>query len=342
MKSFIYKKINSKKFLGLTSIFFALIIIVSVTFIVRNNLIPIDSNRINRQNGNFKLISPILDCQAEDSGDESVVSIDDAQKTVALLKQKYNLQEMAVYFRDLNDGPWVGIHEKEFFEPASLLKLPLVISFYDYSEDFPAALDQKVVVTAADQANALVQNIKSAQSLEVGKEYTLKQVAESMILYSDNVAFNVLSRNVPVSYINDIFSAIGVTYDMSGTDLKLSVKDYSSFLRVLYNASYLNKKDSENVLAILARADYTNGLVAGVPKGIVVAHKFGERSFGDSAIGKNIIVGETQLHDCGIIYYPKRPYILCVMTRGFDLTAEQNSIKDISTFFYNKVDDLHN
>ncbi len=29
---------------------------------------------------------------------------------------------ISVYFRDLNNGPWFGINEKEEFSPASLLK----------------------------------------------------------------------------------------------------------------------------------------------------------------------------------------------------------------------------
>ena len=341
MKNFIYQKINSKNFFGFTSIFFVLITIILIIVIVHINITSVDSNKISHERGNYKLISPILDCQAVNSGDESVVNANDVKSTISFLKEKYNLQEMAVYFRDLNDGPWVGVKEQEFFEPASLLKLPLLISFLSYSEDFPDVLDKKVVATEVNQANALTKNIKSSKSLEIGKEYTLEQVAESMILYSDNVAFNILSKKVPSSYVNDVFSSIGVTFSQSSGDLTLSVKDYASFFRVLFNASYLTRKDSEKALDLLARADYKDGLVAGVPKGVVVAHKFGERSFKDSTLGQNVIIGEKQFHDCGIIYYPERPYILCVMTRGFDMREQQKSIKDISTFFYNKINDLH-
>ena len=339
VKDFIFQKLHSKKFLGLVSIFLILVIVLLIFIIVRNNLL-LGSNTINHEIGTFKLISPILDCQATNPGGESVVNNDEVKNEVATLKEKYNLGEIAVYFRDLNNGPWVGVREKEGFEPASLLKLPLLISFLNYSEDDSSVLNKKVIVEEKYAANALPQNIKPAKSIEVGKEYTLEQVAESMIIYSDNIAFNLLADNVPKNYIDDLFNNIGVTFTNSNNEMILGVKDYASFLRVLYNASYLNKKDSEKALDLLSRVDYKNGLVAGVPGDVIVAHKFGERALKDSNVGKNIIVGETQLHDCGIVYYPGRPYILCVMTRGFNLGDRQNSIQDISSFFYKKIKDL--
>jgi hypothetical protein len=48
---------------------------------------------------------------------------------------------------------------------------------------------------------------------------------------------------------------------------------------------------------------------------------------------------EVQLHDCGIVYYPKRPYILCVMTRGEKMDVLPKVIKEISTEVYRNVDE---
>ena len=86
----------------------------------------------------------------------------------------------------------------------------------------------------------------------------------------------------------------------------------------------------------LVNVDFRDGLVAGVPGNIEVAHKFGEREV-DSQ--------QTQLHDCGIVYYPKRPYLLCVMTRGqhtddgaVDEQKLQAIIKEVSTIVYNYVE----
>ena len=46
-----------------------------------------------------------------------------------------------------------------------------------------------------------------------------------------------------------------------------------------------------------------------------------------------------QLHDCGIIYYPGNPYLLCVMTRGDSFGELSSTIRDISDIIYGVVND---
>ena len=63
---------------------------------------------------------------------------------------------------------------------------------------------------------------------------------------------------------------------------------------------------SEKALEILGSTQFDFGIEGGVPEGVTVANKFGERTLED----------QRQLHDCGIIYAPKGPYLLCIMTRA--------------------------
>jgi hypothetical protein len=70
-------------------------------------------------------------------------------------------------------------------------------------------------------------------------------------------------------------------------------------------------------------------LAAGLPKNLEISHKFGERQIG--------VTGEKQLHDCGIIYVPSHPYLLCIMNRGNDFKKMADFIKNISSFVYQQV-----
>ena len=81
-------------------------------------------------------------------------------------------------------------------------------------------------------------------------------------------------------------------------------------------------------MEILSKTTFKEGIVAGVPEGTVVAHKFGQfLSTTNTADG-------VELHDCGIIYYPDYPYLLCVMTKGNSLDELKNVIKGISKITY--------
>ena len=109
----------------------------------------------------------------------------------------------------------------------------------------------------------------------------------------------------------------------------VSVKTYSSFFRILYTATYLNREMSEKALEMLSRAQFREGIPGKLPQKIKVAHKFGERGFVDSNI--------KQLHDCGIVYLPNSPYLICIMTKGNDFNKLRQVISEISLIVYNQV-----
>ena len=78
----------------------------------------------------------------------------------------------------------------------------------------------------------------------------------------------------------------------------------------------------------LTEVDFKKGMVAGIPLNVVVAHKFGERG----------VEKELQFHDCGIVYYPGRPYVICIMSRGENMENLINNVRDISRLVYQHVD----
>ena len=161
------------------------------------------------------------------------------------------------------------------------------------------------------------------------QKYTVDELIRRMIVYSDNMAYNLLNDNVNGSVVMSVYNDLGV--DISSAQANpngniISVTGYSSFFRILYNSSYLNRDMSEKALKYLSQSVFTQGLVAGVPNDIVVSHKFGERQYLDT--------GEKQLHDCGIIYDPDTPYLLCVMTRGNNFSNLISTIKNISNMVY--------
>lgn len=282
--------------------------------------------------GSYVYTNPILDCEYNNivNSDISLFSNETADK-VEELKNKFGLDNVSLYFRDLNDGPWVGVGEKEVFSPASLLKVPILVELLHAAENDPTLLDRVVEISSAEINQNIYQNIKPSKPLIVGNKYTLLDVLKSMIEESDNTAVAAILQNIDSDHISHVFKAVGVPFKDTKTEVNVRVKDYAGFFRILFNASYLSRDMSEKALEILSKSEYDDGIVAGVPSGVIVAHKFGERK----------IEGEqdtNQLHDCGIVYYPGKPYIICIMTRGNNYEYQGKVIQELSKYIYNEVD----
>ncbi len=251
------------------------------------------------------------------------------------------VSDVGIYFRDLKNGPTLGIHEYNEFISASLLKIPTLIVYLRLSEENPAILKESIVIqeSAVDTIHA-IQNIEPKEPIFANTSYTIEELLRHLIVYSDNTALVPLNDHlrtlVPdVDILLETFKELGLMPDAVEGDYTLTVKRFSSVFHLLYNATYLSPEMSAKALEYLSQSAFTDGLVAGVPSTTPVAHKFGERTI-ESPEG----IGTTtnQLHDCGIVYYPQNPYLLCVMTKGPDFKNLSNTIKDISRMVYEEVD----
>jgi beta-lactamase class A len=314
----------------------ALLAGLSVGFMLRG-LIPEKSKPqvFEVRQGGWTYINPLLECeQAQNllSDTELKPMRDHLEKFIGEnLKRRWG-DEVSVYFRELNDGLTFDIGKESQFYPASLLKVPEMISVLKKAETTPQILTKRIAYNDPDLKP--YQNTDVADKLVFGRSYTVEDLMKRTIDYSDNLSSLLLEETISEADRRKIYDDLGIPdpyylNDQSG--YMLSVELYSSFFRILFNASYLNREMSEKALEYLAKTDYTKGLVAGVPPKIKVAHKFGLRK----------INGIKQLHDCGIVYYPDHPYLLCVMTSGPIPEYLDTTIAEISGFIYEEIDRQH-
>lgn len=269
--------------------------------------------------------NPLLDCDLADfSSSQNLDKLKSiVQKQIDIIENKSEASFVSVYIRNLNNGPWMGVDEKEYFSPASLIKVPLMITYYKLAETDPTILLKKI--KHIGNTSPYNQDITPQVTLTLNQEYTVDELIDHMITYSDNQSFDLLVANTDPQNIFKTYSDLGVDISKSIRDPAgdiLTVRDYASFFRVLFNSSYLSRTMSEKALNLLSQVKFDQGLRAGVPVNITVSHKFGERSFTST--------GQRQLHDCGIIYYPNHPYLVCIMTRGKDFNSLASAIKQIT------------
>lgn len=243
--------------------------------------------------------------------------------------QNDDISHVTVYFRDLENGPIFGIDEHEKFAPASLLKVPIMIAVLKYAELYPEILDEKIGFGATIPEG---QNIfDPAQTIVANTTYTVDEVMRRMIVYSDNSSKELLRRHlekISPGILDQTFIDLGISLQNPDGSQFLTIKSYASLFRSLYNASYLNREMSQKALRLLSQVEFSKGIMGGIPTGTTVSHKFG---FLD------VNANERQLHDCGIVYHPKTPYLLCIMTRGKEREKISSVIGKISKMVFEEV-----
>lgn len=274
----------------------------------------------------FRFIDPLLDCQQAETRQEVRPFRRELERLAEAARSGGGATHLSVYFRDLHNGAWVGINEKEEFLPASLLKVPLMMAVFHAEEERTGVLSEVLTVPADVPASA-PQRYSKSSDLVAGSTHTVIDLVSAMARDSDNAALWTLLRRFGGAGIHEVYEDLGVLTPVDGVPDHLRVKDYASIFRLLYNASYLSRHASERALYELTQSNFGLGIVSPLPKDVKVAHKYGERDLG----------GEKQLHDCGIVYYPKQPYILCVMTRGPKWEGLADTIQKVSGLVYREI-----
>jgi beta-lactamase class A len=306
-------------------------LIIFGTGVLLGIYIPIQSPLVAAENqyesnSLYHFINPLLVCGGQDFSriqDGKILDLKAKINTyIASQKKDAALDTASVYFRELNGGQFFSINPDLQFVPASLLKVPLAMSIYRRAEIDPNLLEEKIFFPGSSLSAS---EYFTAPAISASSTYRVEDLIDSMVENSDNDASLLLTHVISTVELGETYSNLGV---MIPQDEKyvMTVTTYAGFFRVLYNATYLGHTASEHLLELLSHSFFKKGIVAGVPKKVVVAHKFGERGFDDPEV-------PNQLHDCGIVY-TKNPYLLCVMTQGNNYEKLAVAISEISKMIY--------
>lgn len=292
-----------------------------------------ESIRNVRENTDNKFVSPLIGSTSAPATDIGIYTDIKDQVATYLKKEedKGELEDFSFYFKDLNTPFWFGVNEQASFTPASLYKLPIAIATYKQSEmeGGGAFLKKSVIYTQdIDTINKSISG-NDGTRLVVGNSYVVEDLIKIMLKESDNGAKNLLISVLDKKYITELFSLLDISMQ-NNQGYDVSSRNYALFLRVLYNASYLYVAHSEYLLSLLTTSDFKEGLIAGVPGDVQVAHKFG--TYTTTERGETYTV----LHDCGIVYHTDRPYIICFMTKGKSIKYLFSIITEVSRMVFDE------
>ena len=271
-----------------------------------------------RLNG-YDYVRPLLFTDRPCQSDKLLPVKTQLESLISNYKLSGAINSASVYLRQLNQGDWISIDELEKYNPGSLLKVPELITFFKMNEKTPGLLDRKIIYNTPLDLPKKAYYL--SKSIELGKTYTIRELLYYMIAYSDNNATMLLNQRMDVDIFRKVFTDLGLPNpDLKSTDIPITAKEYSYFLRVLYNATYLNDEDSEFCAELLCHSDFAQGMVDGLPKDTKIAHKFGEAGDGINA----------HFSESGIVYIHNSPYLLTIMTKGKDNKILPSVISDIS------------
>ena len=283
---------------------------------------PICKYDIKRLNG-LKYIKPLMFVDEECESDNLVGIKQRIVEIINRYKTNGDANSAAVYIREYANSEWVGVDENEKYEPGSLLKVQVLITVLKMNEDAPGFLNK---VVSFDKSFDIDKKIAyNDKSIQLGQKYTIKELLSYMIKYSDNNATALLEANMKFEVFKKLFVDIGLEAPgQFDKQYLVSVKEYSLFMRAIYNAAYLTIDDSEYAAELLIQSDFKDGILKGLPNKIAVAHKFGESGN----------ISEKQLHESAIVYLKTKPYLLTIMTKGKDNKKLSQLIGEISQAVY--------
>ncbi len=330
------------KFFSKTGFIVFAILFIGIGFIIGHKTKNNSDGQNDSKNSNnlrlsgYKFVKPLLICDNNPESEPTKLYSFENNLTNQINEAISNnkISAVSVYYRDFTSGDQININSDEKFFPASLNKVPFMIALLKASEADPGLLQKTIDIDLESNTNA-GEEIQPMVVAESGKTYTVEELMQMMIKYSDNNSLYKLTEKLDKKYFDNIYKDFNNPYPQNQNEEPnfLTAYQFAYFLRTLYSATYLNPKLSEKALELMSKAEYKNALVAGVPDGITVAHKFGLSTIYDS--NKNIM--GRQLHDCGIIYGPKKTYLLCVMTESkASLSDNEEVIKNISKIVYSE------
>lgn len=248
--------------------------------------------------------------------------------------------DVAVAFRTLDGHTAYSYHEEESFHAASTMKLSVMIELFHQARQGKLKLDDSLAIKNEfhSLADGSIYTLDPADDSETdlykaaGETRTLRQLCEMMITVSSNLATNLLIEKLGVENIRATVHSLHA----DGMNVLRGVEDSKAFAKGLNNTTTasglfqlldaiahgeaVDQESSRQMIEILERQKFNEGIPAGLPPGTRVAHKTGEI---------------TKIHHDAAIVFAPRPFVLVVLVRGLADTKDSAALMvDITRLLY--------
>jgi len=250
---------------------------------------------------------------------------------------------VGVYFRDLTTKDSVLIHARLRFHAASTMKVPVMIQLFRDRDAGRLSLDDSIPVTNTfrsimDTSTYQLDKADDSDSslyARVGGRASIRELVELMETVSSNLATNLLIAKVGASKANATAHRLGADSIVvlrgvedgkayrAGRNNTTTARDLGVLMTAIAQDRAASRAACREMLAILGRQHFKEGIPAGLPARVRVYHKTGW-------------IEKVVYHDAAIVELSGgRRYVLVVLTGGIEKDEDAYAlVSDISQMIY--------
>lgn len=232
-----------------------------------------------------------------------------------------------IYLVDLKSGKWLGINQKNIFHAASTIKLPL--NLYLHRKIARGEITPGKNLTFKEKHFEKSSVIKKEA---LGTEYSIKKLSKYSIIYSDNIATNMLLHYLGSANLKNFMRALGGTV-VSYKENITCPRDMALYMQETRKFTNQYPEQGSKLIGYLSNSIFNNRIPRPLPQDIKIAHKIGNWP------------PTGTYNDVGYVKHPERPYIISILSKNTSgMQTAFKTIQKISKRVYeyqnslNKID----
>ncbi len=244
-----------------------------------------------------------------------------------------------VAIEDLTSGEKIVINADEIFPQASTIKIAVLAELYHQDQQAAGGVVGKARLTDPYfvRSEDVVQDSDILAGLTPGvTRLTNRDLATMMVAVSDNGATNVLIDRIGMDNVNAFLESLGLRatrlkrrmMDLEaaaqGRENVSTPREMTTLLETIWAGKAFDKERTADFWKMLSTPK-SSPMRRGLPDGAVAGNKTGSL--------------EGVRNDCGVVFAPDRPFVLCVMTTYLrDEMAGEDAITRISAAAWSYFD----
>jgi len=250
---------------------------------------------------------------------------------------------VGLYYRDLATGDSLTVGSDLRFHAASTMKLAVMIQLFRDRDAGLLSLDDSVTITNTFRSIVdsspyqldVTDDSDSSLYKRLGQRASIRQLIELMETVSSNLATNLLIAKVDAKRANATAHALGADSILvlrgveddkayrAGLNNTTTARDLGMLLAAIANGKAASAASCREMLAILGRQQFNEGIPAGLPPGTTVYHKTGW-------------IGQVVYHDAALVEPPNGGrYVLVVLTGAIQKDADAHAaVRDLSKLVF--------